>query len=146
MKLRNVLVSILSLVLVAVIAVSGTVAYLQDDDSDVNVMTVGNVKIDQIEQERDENGQLVDFTQAKPALPAVGEQKYNDVKLNINGYDCSMLGDYLNNVVDKIVSVKNTGKTEAYIRTIVAIEDPEGAYANMIHVNQKIKWILCYIY
>lgn len=136
MKLRNVLVSILSLVLVAVIAVSGTVAYLQDDDSDVNVMTVGNVKIDQIEQERDENGQLVDFTQAKPALPAVGEQKYNDVKLNINGYDCSVLGDYLNNVVDKIVSVKNTGKTEAYIRTIVAIEDPEGAYADMFHVNQ----------
>ena len=52
MKLKNILLSGLSLVLVAALAIGGTVAYLQDDDSDVNVMTLGNVKIEQHEYER----------------------------------------------------------------------------------------------
>ena len=41
MKLKNILLSGLSLVLVAALAIGGTVAYLQDDDGDVNVMTLG---------------------------------------------------------------------------------------------------------
>ena len=41
------------MVLVAALSIAGTVAYLQDDDSAVNVMTLGNVSIEQIEQERD---------------------------------------------------------------------------------------------
>ena len=45
----------LSLVLTAVIAISGTLAYLQDADSDVNVMTLGNVSIEQHEYERATN-------------------------------------------------------------------------------------------
>ena len=58
MKLKNILMSGLSLVLVAALAISGTVAYLQDDDSDVNVMTLGNVSIEQHEYERVvENGE-----------------------------------------------------------------------------------------
>lgn len=79
MKLKNILLSGLSLVLVAALAIGGTVAYLQDDDSDVNVMTLGNVKIEQNEYERVvengaykvENGSYVlkDFSQAKPLLP-----------------------------------------------------------------------------
>ena len=84
MKLKNLLLSGLSLVLVAALAIGGTVAYLKDDDSDVNVMTLGNVKIEQHEYERvvDANGDyatdtidgvtsyvLKDFTQGKPLLP-----------------------------------------------------------------------------
>ena len=49
---------LLTVVLTATVVISATVAYLQDEDSDVNVMTLGNVKIEQIEQERDENGKL----------------------------------------------------------------------------------------
>ena len=38
--------------LTATVAISATVAYLQDEDSDVNVMTLGNVKIEQHEYQR----------------------------------------------------------------------------------------------
>ena len=85
MKLKNILLSGLSLVLVAALAIGGTFAYLQDDDSDVNVMTLGNVKIEQNEYERVVNDSgtyktetidnvtsyvLKDFTQGKPLLPS----------------------------------------------------------------------------
>ena len=40
------------IVLTAAVAVGGTMAYLMDSDDDVNVMTVGNVKIEQLEYER----------------------------------------------------------------------------------------------
>lgn len=64
---------LLVVALTASVSIAGTTAYLQSEDADVNVMTLGNVKIEQIEQERDENGNLDNFTQAKPAYPAVGE-------------------------------------------------------------------------
>ena len=50
--MKKVLLSVLSLALVAAISIGATLAYLQDDDSDVNVMTLGNVYIEQIEQQR----------------------------------------------------------------------------------------------
>ena len=111
-------------VLTAALAIGGTTAYLKDEDHDVNVMTLGNVKIEQIEQERSENGELVDFTQSKPLYPATGEIAWNDNKVNINGHDYNMFGEKLINAVDKIVSVKNTGRSDAYFRTVIAIEDP----------------------
>ena len=40
--------SLVVIVLTAAIAVGGTMAHLTDSDEDVNVMTVGNVKIDQL--------------------------------------------------------------------------------------------------
>jgi len=82
----------LVVVLLAGIAVSGTMAYLQDTDSDVNVMTLGNVDIEQHEYERVvENGEykkgtvdekesyiLQSFTQGKPLLPIVGDPSSPD--------------------------------------------------------------------
>lgn len=150
MKLKNILLSGLSLVLVAALAIGGTVAYLQDDDSDVNVMTLGNVKIEQHEYERkvDADGnyktatidgvtsyELKDFTQGKPLLPAT------EIDANGNPYNFGA-GDWDNTVVrmtqvgsyggmqvftsknaqDKFVTVENTGKTDAYVRTLVAVE------------------------
>ena len=54
-------------ILVVAIAIGGTVAYLTSEDSDVNVMTMGNVKIVQNEYEWNDAGDaLVEFTQAKP--------------------------------------------------------------------------------
>ena len=67
-KFKKVLLSILSLALVAILSIGGTIAYLTSEDSDVNVMTMGNVKIEQIEQEWNEAGELVDFTQAERDL------------------------------------------------------------------------------
>ena len=134
-KLKKVLLMCTAYVLVAVLAIGGTVAYLQDSDGYVNVMTLGNVQIEQIEQERDENGKLVEFSQEKPAYPVVGNIAWDDQLLDVNGTGYKVFDDGLKNVVDKIVTVNNTGKTDAYVRTIVAIEAPEGDPNDLIHFN-----------
>ena len=144
MKLKNILLSGLSLVLVAALAIGGTVAYLQDDDSDVNVMTFGNVSIEQHEYERvvDANGNyatdtindqtsyvLKDFTQGKPLLPIVGDPStgaagWDNTVVRMTQVDSygSMQVFAGKNAQDKFVTVENTGKTDAYVRTLVAIE------------------------
>ena len=147
MKLKNILLSGLSLVLVVALAIGGTVAYLQDDDSDVNVMTLGNVKIEQHEYERevDANGNYVtdttygyvlkDFTQGKPLYPATdldangnpynygaGDYGPTRVKMSQVGSHGSMDVFVNENAIDKFVTVENTGKTDSYVRTIIAME------------------------
>lgn len=136
--MKKVLLSILAVVSVVALAITGTVAYLQSEDEDVNVMTLGNVKIEQVEYERDENGNLVDFTQAKPAYPAVGTIAWADEGVEVNGVEYKVFSEDLKNVVDKIVTVNNTGKSDAYLRTLVAIEAPEGDPNDLIHVNHNI--------
>jgi len=122
-------------------AVAGTVAYLQDEDSDVNVMTLGNVKIDQIEQERDANGDLVPFKQSKPVYPAVYEGTsipWADATAWPVANDSAWKVVASNpNVVDKFITVKNTGKSDAYVRTIIAFEVGKDAvndpYMHLVH-------------
>ena len=125
----------LLVILTATAAVGGTVAYLTSQDSQVNVMTMGNVKIQQIEQERDENGALQSFTQSKPAFPAVGEIKWDENGVDVNGTSYKVFDENLKNVVDKIVTVKNTGTSSAYVRTIIVVEAPDFDPDGMIHVN-----------
>lgn len=134
-KLKKVLLMCTAYVLVAALAIGGTIAYLTSEDSDVNVMTLGNVSIEQIEQERDAEGNLVDFTQAKPAYPAVGPVEWDETLLEVNEGEYKVFTDELKNVVDKIVTVNNTGKTDAYVRTVVAIEAPDFDPNDLIHIN-----------
>ncbi len=117
-KLKKVLLMCTAYALVAALAIGGTLAYLTSEDSDVNVMTMGNVKIEQIEQQYDENGNLVDFEQDKPLYPYVGELGWKNTTENGGAYRQFTM----NNVVDKYVSVKNTGKSDAYVRTLIAFE------------------------
>ena len=147
MKLKNVLLTSLSFVLVAAVAIGGTLAYLTSTDDDVNVMTLGNVKIEQNEYERVvengaykvENGSYVlkDFSQAKPLLPCTeldaNGNPYNNGAGNwdTTTVDMSQVGSQgiqkvftSKNAQDKIVTVKNTGKSDAYVRTWIALEDP----------------------
>jgi len=136
MSLKSLLLSALSFVLVAAVAVGGTLAYLTSTDSDVNVMTLGNVEIEQIEQERDENGNLIDFTQYQPALPAVYDtEAWATEGVEVNGVEYKVFSENMKNVVDKIVTVNNTGKNDAYVRTIIAIEAPNGDPNDLIHLN-----------
>lgn len=118
----------LALVLTATVAVSGTVAYLTSTDNAVNVMTTGNVKIEQNEYERNENGVFVAFQQNKPVLPAIFS---NGTKTNpTSGEQVTFVDSkqYLTwsvndkNIIDKFVNVKNTGKNDVYFRTILAVE------------------------
>lgn len=122
--------------LVAALAVTGTVAYLTSTDSDVNVMTLGNVQIEQNEHERidpSDNGtltedQIQDFEQNKPLYPYVDENlnhklsdDYEEITLPDGNVYKVFIGD---NAIDKFVSVTNTGKSDAYVRTIIALEAP----------------------
>ena len=162
-KLKKVLLMCTAYVLVAALAIGGTIAYLQDSDSDVNVMTLGNVKIEQHEYERevDVDGNyatktidnvtsyvLKDFTQGKPLLPIVGDPNepgsspayagYDDTIVRMTQVDSygSMQVFAGKNAQDKFVTVENTGETDAYVRTLVAIENGTGD-ANLIGIGSR---------
>lgn len=124
----------LSLVAVmALVAITGaTLAYFTDTDEATNTFTVGNVEIDLIEQQRGENG-LEEFTQQKHLYPIVGsaQGEKDDYCLPV-----------ANNYVDKIITVKNTGSEDAYVRVYFAIPsalddgyDQFNAGKNILHFN-----------
>ncbi len=166
-KLKNILLTGLSFVLVAAVAIGGTLAYLTSEDSDVNVMTLGNVAIDQFEYERvvDGNGNFVkgvagedfeadygitesyklkEFDQYKPAYPAVytnGSEAWDEFQQLWNQVGApgsnELFDDSMKNVIDKFVFVKNTGSSDAYYRTIIAVESPEGLTEKAIHLNMN---------
>ena len=56
------------IVLVAAMVIGGTLAYFTDTDKATNTFTVGNVKIDLIEQQKGEKG-LEAFMQGKTLVP-----------------------------------------------------------------------------
>lgn len=87
------------------IAVGGTLAYFNDTDTATNVFTVGEIDITQHEHEYDENGDLQDFTQDQVLMPVVDPQ--------------APAADP--NYVQKLVSVENEGKSDAYVRTFLAV-------------------------
>ncbi|MBQ4073887.1 MAG: hypothetical protein IJD39_01630 [Clostridia bacterium] len=108
---------ILSLVLALAMSLSGTIAYLSDTDSAVNVMTLGNVKIKQHEKDAQGNA----FEQGQPLYPA-----YVDAAGTVTG------------AIDKVVTVENVGASEAYVRTWIAFEAgtmDDARFAQVIHTD-----------
>ena len=95
----------LVIALLAIAVVGGSLAWFTAEDEAVNTFTVGSIKIVQHEQQHDETGALEDFEQNKTLLPIV----------NINDPASD------DNYEEKIVTVENTGKNDAYIRTWIAI-------------------------
>lgn len=133
----------LSLVMVAAIAIFGTMAYFTDTDGAVNVMTVGNVQIELVEQQRTfdtstASGSTVttttgleDFEQNKELMPIVGSAQGEK-----DQYGMPIAKNY----VDKIVRVENTGDNDAYVRVIIAVpaaleESTTAAGKNALHWN-----------
>ncbi len=96
MKKKSVLMC-LALVMSLAMAISGTLAYLTDEETTTNIMTVGNVKIEQME-----NGEE-GFKDGQPLYPAV---------LNEDG---TCIG-----AIDKVVTIKNVGSSDAYVRSVIA--------------------------
>ena len=141
---KSTLIMILSLVLAVALGVGGTLAYLTDDDGDVNVMTVGNVQITQNEQQRvdqgEENSELEEFEQNKAMAPIV-DKGMERIDQDVNGWDITMRDeDTYRNYVDKIVSVTNTGSSNAYVRTLLAFptkgyDSGELAFDEWLHWN-----------
>lgn len=157
MTMKKKILTTLSVVLILGMAALGILAYLQSEDSDVNVMTLGNVQIEQHEYERVQNAdgayemvttasgtgyKLKEFTQAKPLYPGVGSITGWDGVVWADQLGTSKGGQYIlggmENVIDKFVSVENTGKSDAYVRTIIAFEQGEMTYEkfdNLVMLN-----------
>lgn len=122
--------------LVAVAAIGGTLAYFTDKDEETNTFTVGKVTIDLIEQQRNNAGTaLEDFTQNKELNPIVGGASEGNPKDNLQLPTAK-------NYVDKVVTVKNTGTEDAYVRAYFAIPsvlddgyETFNAGLNVLHFN-----------
>lgn len=132
MTKKKIVTLCLAAVLVLMAVAGASLAYLTDSKQATNTFTVGNVKIDLIEQQRGENG-LEAFEQNKKLLPIVGSAQGEK-----DEYGMPVAKNY----VDKMVTVKNTGSEDAYIRTYFAIPsalddgyDTFNAGKNVLHFN-----------
>lgn len=147
MKKRIVTIALVAALLATCFA--GTYAYLQDTDKAVNTMTLGSVAIEQYEYQRtvNEDGTyatgvfdgedsyvLEAYKNDKPLYPIVGDPNEPGNSPAYAGWDettvrMSQVKSYGGmqvfagkNAQDKFVTVANIGKTDAYVRTLVAIE------------------------
>ena len=127
---------ILSLCLVAALAatavIGGTLAYFTDTDEATNTFTAGGVSINLIEKEVGPNG-LQDFTQNQTLMPIVGSAQ---------GEKDDFGQPVAANYIDKIVTIENTSKSEAWVRAYFAIpsalDDGKETYnagLNILHFN-----------
>ena len=104
---RKILLISLVVAVIAVLTV-GTFAWFNANDEIKNVFAIGGVEVKQIEQQRNpDTGVLEEFEDYKRVAPVID---------NANAKN-----DPYNNFQDKIVSVKNIGKSDAYVQTYVAI-------------------------
>lgn len=132
MKKKLVAISLV-VAMLAVAVIGGSLAYFTDTDQETNTFTVGGVKIDLIEQEVGANG-LQPFTQNQVLMPIVGSAQ---------GEKDEYGQPVAKNYVDKIVTIKNTGKSDAYVRAYFAIpsalddgfEESFNASMNILHFN-----------
>jgi len=149
---KKTIILCVALILALTLGLGGTLAYLTDTDADKNVMTVGRVQVVQNEQQRVEDGNgiftsiLEQFEDDKMLLPVTSRDNTPDT-VTVGEWEVTM-DDDLNNYIDKIISATNTGNTDAWVRTLVAVptgaatEDPkeywndiDSASDNWLHWN-----------
>ena len=134
MTKKKILVLALTLAMVAILAVGGSLAYFTSEDKAENTFTAGGVEIDLIEQQVNKAGDdLEDFKQGQTLFPIVGSAQ---------GEKDDFGQPIAENYVDKIVTIKNTGKSAAWVRAYFAIpSDLDDGYesfnasANILHFN-----------
>ena len=133
--MKKKIVALCLCVALAVVAIGGaTLAYFTDTDDATNTFAVGGVKIDLIEQQVNEDGTaLEDFEQNQVLMPIVGSAQ---------GAKDNFGQPLAENYIDKIVTIKNTGKSAAYVRAYFAIPsalddgyETFNAGANILHFN-----------
>lgn len=116
---KKILVISAAVALLAILAVSGSLAWFSDTDEVTNVFTVGSVKIEQNEVGADGNP----FVQEQVLMPVVKADDPTD-----------------ENYVAKIVDVTSTGENPAYVRTHIAI--PTKLVGTLIlDLSDSTKWI-----
>ncbi len=122
----------LCVTMLAIAIVGASLAYFTDTKDATNTFTVGNVKIELIEQQRGENG-LEPFEQNKHLYPIVGSAQGAKDEYGM---------PTAKNYVDKMVTIENTGSEAAYIRAYFAIPsalddgyETFNAGLNVLHFN-----------
>ena len=133
--MKKKIVALCLCVALAVVAIGGaTLAYFTDTDEATNTFTAGGVKIDLIEQQVNKDGTaLEDFEQNQVLMPIVGSAQ---------GAKDQFGQPVAENYIDKIVTIENTGKSDAYVRAYFAIPsalddgyETFNAGANILHFN-----------
>ena len=154
--MKKVIAGLLAIALTAAVSIGATLAYLTDTDEDVNVMTLGKVKIDQLEYERvdveskDDKAEVQEFHDNKPLLPSVikdgldyskpGDTFVDWEQIGKDGYKSPIWNpDLINNEVDKMVFIKNKGDYDAFVRSVFAFEAGKyttlDQFQKMVHLN-----------
>ena len=139
MKKKSILMAAIAVMLVAALVVGGTLAYFTDTKAATNTFTVGNVKINLIEQQRkldaagNKTTDLEGFQQGQQLYPIVGSAQGEKDTLGM---------PTAKNYVDKMVTIQNTGTEKAYIRAYFAIPsalddgyETFNAGLNVLHFN-----------
>ena len=138
MTKKKILVLALTIAMVAILAVGGSLAYLTDTDSAKNTFTVGNVHIALLESSlhRENAGVANGATSASELWSNVnmegtgntspykaGDTFYTDeqIKADAATYKCENVKLNPGQSYHKMPYVKNTGKNDAYIRIRVMI-------------------------
>lgn len=103
---KKILAMALVVAMLAIAVVSGSLAWFTDTDKATNTFTIGSIEIEQVE----------DFQQNSQLLPVGSNTTPQDDP----------------NYVKKVVSVKNTGKNAAYVRTFVAV--PAALDNGLLHI------------
>lgn len=131
---KKILSIALVVAMIAIIA-AGSFAYFTDKDAETNTFTVGGVKIDLIEQQVNKDGTALEpFEQNQVLMPIVGSAQ---------GEKDDFGQPVAENYIDKMVTVKNTGKSDAWVRAYFAIpadlddgfEESFNASMNILHFN-----------
>lgn len=132
--MKRILAMVVCVAILATVAITGSVAYFTDSDEAMNVFTVGNVVIEQHELKR-EDDVLEELTSNEKGQHELGmlhpmvEKTEGSSTAEWSFKTTDTASTTLNlrnpdrwaNYVDKIVTVENKGKSEAYVRNIVAI-------------------------
>ena len=133
--MKKKIVALCLCVALAFVAIGGaTLAYFTDTDEATNTFTAGGVKIDLIEQQVNKDGTaLEDFEQNQVLMPIVGSAQ---------GAKDQFGQPVAEIYIDKIVTIENTGKSDAYVRAYFAIPsalddgyETFNAGANILHFN-----------
>ena len=153
--MKKVIAWLLVLALTAAISIGATLAYLTDTDEDVNVMTLGKVKIDQLEYERiddetaNQDAKVQEFHDNKPLYPAItgngfdytpGDTYVDWAQIGKDGYTDQIWNpESINNELDKMVFIKNKGDYDAFVRSVFAFEAGKyttlDQFKSMVHLN-----------
>ena len=163
MRMKKLAVMALSVMLISVMAIGGSLAYFTDTVTNANnVITAGSVQITQLEYQRSADGTtLEEYEQDKPCYPAHAQSGDSyvpsisfDWGTHVTAANASsnLLWDdsKLSNVVDKFVFVQNEGTSPAYCRTLIALECPDNVtygteYSESVDImlnlnNTGIQW------